>query len=157
MERKAEQATDVLSSNLANAYESGRPDIVSVVLTSRGFSELLERVDFLKRISAHNGNILAQTRDAKTAVAKQESQLQTMRKRFSVLAKEAVVDRDQADVEGRGVPGLLLLFYLTDLVGVAAGVASLVLLLPKLRVVVRPRVSSSGNNQSCSSLLPVRP
>ncbi|MCU1693751.1 MAG: transporter [Frankiales bacterium] len=30
------------------------------------------------------------------------------------------------------VPGLLLLFYLTDLVGVAAGVASLVLLLPKL-------------------------
>lgn len=30
------------------------------------------------------------------------------------------------------VPGLLLLYYLTDVVGVAAGVASLVLLLPKL-------------------------
>lgn len=30
------------------------------------------------------------------------------------------------------VPGLLLLFYLTDVVGVAAGLASLVLLLPKL-------------------------
>lgn len=98
LERKAEQATDVLSSNLANAYESGRPDIVSVVLTSRGFSELLERVDFLKRISAHNGNILAATREAKTAVTKQASDLQVMRKRFSVLAKDAVVDRDQADV-----------------------------------------------------------
>jgi peptidoglycan hydrolase CwlO-like protein len=98
LERKAEQATDVLSSNLASAYESGRPDIVSVVLTSRGFADLLERVDFLKRVSAHNGHILDETRDAKTAVTKQASNLKRARERFSALAKEAVEDREQADV-----------------------------------------------------------
>ncbi|MDO9409908.1 hypothetical protein [Patulibacter sp.] len=98
LERKAEQATDVLSSNLANAYESGRPDIVSVVLTSRGFNDLLERVDFLKRVSAHNGRILDETRDARTAVTKQAGRLKDARERFSALAKEAVEDRDEADV-----------------------------------------------------------
>jgi peptidoglycan hydrolase CwlO-like protein len=98
LERKAEQATDVLSSNLANAYESGRPDIVSVVLTSRGFNDLLERVDFLKRVSAHNGHILDETRDAKDAVTEQAGRLKAARLRFSALAKEAVQDRDEADV-----------------------------------------------------------
>lgn len=98
LERKAEQATDVLSSNLAFAYESGRPDLVSVVLTSRGFADLLERVDFIKRVSAHNGHILDETRDAKTAVTAQASELDRARRRFSALAKDAVVDREQADV-----------------------------------------------------------
>ncbi|WP_051472172.1 coiled-coil domain-containing protein [Patulibacter minatonensis] len=98
LERKAEKATEVLSDNLQNAYESGRPDLVSVVLTSKGFSDLLERVDFLKRVSAHNGHILDETRDAKDAVTKQAADLKVMRQRFSVLAKEAVEDRDQADV-----------------------------------------------------------
>lgn len=98
LERKADEATDVLSDNLARAYESGRPDIVSVVLTSRGFNDLLERVDFLKRVSAHNGHILDETRDAKDAVTRQAGRLQDARKRFSALAKEAVEDRDEADV-----------------------------------------------------------
>lgn len=98
LERKAETATETLSANLARAYESGRPDIVSVVLTSKGFSELLERVDFLKRVSAHNGHILDETRDAKTAVTKQAGRLKVARQRFSALAKEAVEDRDEADV-----------------------------------------------------------
>ncbi|CAB4930700.1 unannotated protein [freshwater metagenome] len=98
LERKADRATDVLSSNLASAYESGRPDIVSVVLTSRGFNDLLERVDFLKRVSAHNGRILDETRDARTAVTKQAGRLKDARERFSALAKEAVEDRDEADV-----------------------------------------------------------
>ena len=98
LERKAEKATDVLSENLTRAYESGRPDIVSVVLTSSGFNDLLERVDFLKRVSAHNGRILDETRDAKDAVTRQAGRLQDARKRFSALAKEAVEDRDEADV-----------------------------------------------------------
>lgn len=98
LERKAETATEVLSANLARAYESGRPDIVSVVLTSQGFSDLLERVEFLKRVSAHNGHILDETRDARTAVTRQAGRLQVARRRFSALAKEAVEDRDEADV-----------------------------------------------------------
>ncbi|WP_022927860.1 coiled-coil domain-containing protein [Patulibacter americanus] len=98
LERKADRATRVLSKNLATAYESGRPDLVSVVLTSDGFSDLLERVDFLERISEHNGHILDDTRRTKNAVADQAQDLEKMRGRYRTLAKDAVADRDQADV-----------------------------------------------------------
>lgn len=98
LERKADRATRVLSKNLQNAYESGRPDLVSVVLTSSGFNDLLERVDFLERISEHNGHILDDTRQTKAAVAGQARDLEKMRGRYRVLAKDAVADRDQADV-----------------------------------------------------------
>jgi peptidoglycan hydrolase CwlO-like protein len=98
LERKADRATRVLSKNLATAYESGRPDLVSVVLTSDGFSDLLERVDFLERISEHNGHILDDTRRTKNAVADQARDLEKMRGRYRTLAKDAVADRDQADV-----------------------------------------------------------
>jgi peptidoglycan hydrolase CwlO-like protein len=98
LERQADRATRVLSKNLANAYESGTPDLVAVVLTSDGFSDLLERVDFLERISAHNGHILDDTRRTKNAVADQAQDLEQMRGRYRTLAKDAVADRDQADV-----------------------------------------------------------
>jgi peptidoglycan hydrolase CwlO-like protein len=98
LERKAANATEVLSANLAQAYENGQPDLVTVVLTSRGFSDLLERMDFLKRVSNHNGEILDDTRQAKTAVARQETDLQRMRGRYKTLAAEAATDRDQAAV-----------------------------------------------------------
>ena len=47
------------------------------------------------------------------------------------------------------VPGLLLLFYLTDVVGVAAGIAALVLLLPKLwDAVLNPVVGTLSDRTS---------
>lgn len=98
LEKKAAVANDVLSENLVNAYEAGRPDIVSVVLTSRGFNDLLERVDFYKRISHHNGQILDETRDAKRAVASQTTDLEQAQKRYRTLASQAASDRDKADV-----------------------------------------------------------
>lgn len=98
LEKKAAVANEVLSENLVNAYEAGRPDIVSVVLTSRGFNDLLERVDFYKRISHHNGKILDATRDAKHAVASQTTDLEQAQKRYRTLAAQAATDRDKADV-----------------------------------------------------------
>ncbi|MGX6450204.1 coiled-coil domain-containing protein, partial [Patulibacter sp. S7RM1-6] len=98
LERKADEATEVLSENLQHAYETGRPDIVSVVLNSNGFDDLLERVDFLERVSRHNGRILDVTRDAKREVARQETHLQAQRKRYGQLAEQAEADRQQADV-----------------------------------------------------------
>ncbi|WP_210492566.1 hypothetical protein [Patulibacter sp. SYSU D01012] len=98
LERKAAEATEVLSQNLQKAYESGRPDIVSVVLNSNGFDDLLERVDFLERVSHHNGRILDVTRDAKREVARQEDRLEGQRTRYATLAKQAEADREQADV-----------------------------------------------------------
>jgi len=98
LERKAARATRILSKNLVAAYEAGTPELVSVVLNARGFSELLERVDFYEKISHNNGRILDDTREAKQQVAHQTVQLGVMRKRFTALATAALADRDKAAV-----------------------------------------------------------
>jgi peptidoglycan hydrolase CwlO-like protein len=98
LERKAEQATKVLEKNLVTAYETGKPDIVSVIVSSKGFNDLVEKVDFYQRISRHNGTILDQTRDSKAAVERQQKKLETDRKVYARLADEAARHRDQANV-----------------------------------------------------------
>ncbi len=98
LERKAARATRILSKNLVAAYEAGTPELVSVVLNARGFTELLERVDFYEKISHNNGRILDDTREAKQQVAHQTVQLGVMRKRFTALATAALADRDKAAV-----------------------------------------------------------
>jgi len=52
---------------LVSDYEHGRPDFVSVVFEAGGFSQLLERLDFLRRISDEEGQITTSTRQARVA------------------------------------------------------------------------------------------
>ncbi|MFA4929249.1 MAG: hypothetical protein WC558_12080 [Patulibacter sp.] len=98
LERKAARATKVLEKNLVTEYQTGKPDIVSVIVASKGFSDLLEKVDFYQRVSRHNGTILDQTRNTKTAVERQQKQLESDRKTYARLANEAARHRDEADV-----------------------------------------------------------
>jgi cell wall-associated NlpC family hydrolase len=98
LERKEARSTRTLADNLVAAYRAGEPDYVTVVMSSRGFADLLERVEFLKRVSRRNANILDDTREARRAVARQADELKRMRTRYSVLAREAMADRDRVDV-----------------------------------------------------------
>lgn len=98
LERKAKRATKVLEKNLVTAYETGKPDIVSVIVTSKGFTDLLEKVDFYERVSRHNGAILDETRETKAAVGRQTKKLEEDRRTYARLAKEAAAHRDEADV-----------------------------------------------------------
>ncbi len=98
LERKAERATKVLERNLVTEYQTGKPDIVSVIVTAKGFNDLLEKVDFYKRVSRHNGTILDETRDSRAAAERQQGKLQDDRRTYARLANEAARDRDEADV-----------------------------------------------------------
>ena len=51
-------STEALRANLQAAYRNGEPDIVSVVITARGFTDLLEKTEFLKRIAKRNATIM---------------------------------------------------------------------------------------------------
>ncbi|MCK9249240.1 MAG: hypothetical protein M0P31_09740 [Solirubrobacteraceae bacterium] len=98
LERKADRAERVLGDNLRATYQNGRPDIVSIVLNSDGFSDMLERIEFYRRIAEHNGRILDDTRDTRRDVARQADRLQGLRRTYGRLAEEAEADRQQADV-----------------------------------------------------------
>ena len=58
-------ARTTLSRRLVEIYESDRPDIVTVVLNSKGFADLLEREDFIRRISDQDRKIIELVATAK--------------------------------------------------------------------------------------------
>ncbi len=58
-----------LRSWLVSSYENGQPNVVDVIFSSSGFSQLLERLDFLHRTAQQVGDITARVhaeRDAST-------------------------------------------------------------------------------------------
>src|SRR4051812_35344217 len=52
------EARAALSARLVELYKADRPDIVTVVLNSNGFKDLLERTEFMTRISDQDANIV---------------------------------------------------------------------------------------------------
>jgi murein DD-endopeptidase MepM/ murein hydrolase activator NlpD len=76
------------------AYESDRPDIVSVVLNSSGFPDLLERLSFMKRIQKQNVQVITQVRAARRAVAAQATHLGALEQRQQTLTLQVLAQRN---------------------------------------------------------------
>jgi peptidoglycan hydrolase CwlO-like protein len=74
LRRRLRQAQTVLANRLVELYKSPPPDLISVVLTSHGFAELLDRAEFIRRIGDQDQRIILNVRrakgDAKAAVAR---------------------------------------------------------------------------------------
>jgi murein DD-endopeptidase MepM/ murein hydrolase activator NlpD len=68
---KATLARDraVLGRRLREIYTASRPDIITVLLQSHGFAELLERSEFIHRINEQDTRIVTRVRIAKQASA----------------------------------------------------------------------------------------
>jgi septal ring factor EnvC (AmiA/AmiB activator) len=59
------QAQDQLERQLVSSYESANPDLVSVVLESSGFNDLLSRITYLRDVERQQQTTIAVTRRAK--------------------------------------------------------------------------------------------
>jgi septal ring factor EnvC (AmiA/AmiB activator) len=59
-------------------YEHGRPDLISVVFESGGFSDLIERLDFLRRLSDEEGQITTATGNARQAALRSVTRLRRL-------------------------------------------------------------------------------
>ena len=90
------RATGALRDNLVSSYRAPDPDIVAVVLTARGFSDLLEKADFLKRIAKQNARIMDAARTSRVEVTKQTNKLARMQTRQRRIAIELQRKRDRA-------------------------------------------------------------
>ena len=62
LRKRLAQARFVLAQTLLRRYQSTPPDVVSVVLDARGFEQVLERLDFLKRVRNSDTAILGAVR-----------------------------------------------------------------------------------------------
>jgi septal ring factor EnvC (AmiA/AmiB activator) len=85
------RARTLLSRQLVSSYESGSPDLVSVVLESHGFNDLLERITYLRDAEHQQQGIIAITRSAKAqadAATRQLTKLEASDRR--ITAEEAI-------------------------------------------------------------------
>ena len=80
VELQAQLARDrrVLARQLVELYEQGPQDWTTVVMSSRGFKDLLERTDFLKRVAKRNAHIFERVRLDRAAVKRAEIRLQAL-------------------------------------------------------------------------------
>ena len=96
VENHLHAATRALAANLVAGYESAPPSLVSVVLDSHGFSQLLNQLSFAGKIARQNATIVSLTRTARVEVIAEPQRLAVLEKRDRRLATQILAQRNRA-------------------------------------------------------------
>jgi murein DD-endopeptidase MepM/ murein hydrolase activator NlpD len=89
------KARVVLAARLVEIYKSDTPDALTVVLEADGFGDLLERAEFLERISDQDRDITNRVRDLRDLARGQAVELADLEEREQLAAERILVERDQ--------------------------------------------------------------
>src|SRR5215204_6043047 len=93
-------ARRLLAARLVEIYKSDTPDALTVVLEADGFGDLLERAEFLDRISDQDREITDRVRRLRDRAAGQAKELASLEHREQLAAERILHERDQiASVE----------------------------------------------------------
>src|SRR5215216_4252872 len=85
-ERLAE-ARVLLANRLVEIYKSDSPDVVTVVLEADGFRELLERAEFMQRVSSQDAHIIQRVTKTKQDTAASAARLDKLERRAQDVAR----------------------------------------------------------------------
>ena len=69
------QGRDDLSAQLVSSYKQDQPDLVSLVIASHSFADLIERVEYVKRLQERNGKIVDRVHQARIDTDRQADRL----------------------------------------------------------------------------------
>jgi len=96
------EARTALSSRLVELYKADKPDVVTVVLDSEGFADLLTRTEFMRRVSDQDARIIDRVRTARVDAKSTAKRLDRLEGRQTVVAAVIEERRDEvAAVRGR--------------------------------------------------------
>lgn len=84
-----------LARQLIAQYESDRPDIVTVILNARGFADLLEQVDGLRRVERENVRTIELVRRERRASAALSARLAQVESRQRQITNGVLIQRNQ--------------------------------------------------------------
>jgi len=91
LQRRLARGRATLAAQLVAAYKSDPPDVVSLVLGSHSFADLLERVEFMKRVADRNADVVGDVRAARAET----------RRQAALLARLEARRRDDAEAVAR--------------------------------------------------------
>ena len=95
------EARVALADRLVQLYKADKPDVVTVVLESEGFADLLERTEFMQRVSDQDARIIDRVRAARAEAKRTEARLDKLEKRQTRIAK-AIEERRDAVARVKG-------------------------------------------------------
>jgi murein DD-endopeptidase MepM/ murein hydrolase activator NlpD len=94
MKRLAE-AKRTLAARMVALYKDDEPDMVTVVLEAEGFNELLDRAEFIERISKQDNAIIIRVRDLSRQVKAEVKRLAELEAQARAAAEAIQAKRDQ--------------------------------------------------------------
>ena len=87
----------LLANRLVEMYKADQPDIVTVVLEADGFADLLERTEFLERVSDGDARLIGRVRGAKAEATATAARLDKLEERAAAVAQ--AIEREVKQVE----------------------------------------------------------
>lgn len=86
-----------LAAQLVAQYESPTPDIVTVVMESHGFTDLLEQVSQMRRVAAANAQVIRLVTRERTEVHQQKQRLAVDQARQQRVVSALIVEHTQVE------------------------------------------------------------
>jgi len=106
-ELKAELAVaeHALGERLVELYKADEPDALTVVLEADGFADLLERTEYMERVSDQDQRVIRRVRDLKARVTKQADELEELERREQAAAEAITARRNEIAAAKQEVVG----------------------------------------------------
>jgi len=95
LRKRFTQTRGMLRTRLVEIYKAGKPDFITVILNSDGFADLLERGEFIKRISDQDRKIVTIVRNAKRDSTRSEKRLNRLEARQQTVTEIVLQRRDE--------------------------------------------------------------
>src|SRR6201991_1535129 len=84
-----------LATRLVELYKADRPDVVTVVLESDGFADLLDRTEFMSRVSHQDAKVMDIVSSAKADATATAARLDSLEKQAARVTKQIQRQRDE--------------------------------------------------------------
>jgi len=88
-------ARATLSRRLVELYRSDRPDLVTVILNAKGFADLIEREEFIRRVGEQDRRIIDVVAAAKADATESAQRLAGLEERQRAITAEVLADRNE--------------------------------------------------------------
>lgn len=75
-------------------YENGNSDYIDLILSADNLSDLLNRTEYIEKISEYDKGLLTRYQETKNAVIEKESQIESQLKELKTLNEELQIEQD---------------------------------------------------------------
>ncbi len=97
---RLKRALTALRERLVAIYETGTPDVLSVIVGANGYDDLVDRTEYLNRIRGMDEAVVTRVRDLRDQVKRTVARLRTVKERIE-SARDAIAAEEQALASAR--------------------------------------------------------